>query len=199
MHLTVKPSAKTTPNATSGLTMPRRDLSTGATALCILIVEGPPARNATLQEHTNVRNNHHTRHYSNLWCRELMVHQDQVAQNATASLVVTPLISMNVTMVPLAVLITFPLDISVMKKIFKSLKELAVRLTVKLCARTTMSANFSPIGMRKDRNTGVSATFTEIAMRSMMKSAGSGINASVDPPIQTWMTVAILNNFRINV
>jgi len=174
-------------------------MNTGATASSILIVEGPLARNATLQEHMNVRNNHHTRHYSNLWCRELMVHQDQVAQNATASLVVTPLISMNVTMAPLAVLITFPLDISVMKKIFKSLKESAVRLTVKLCARTTMSANFSPIGMRKDPNTGVSATFTEIAMRSMMKSAGSGINASVDPPIQTWMTVAILNNCRIDV
>ena len=105
---------------------------------------------------------------------------------------------MNVMMVPLAVLITFHLDISVMKKIFKSLKELAVRLTVKLCARITMSANFSPIGMRKDPNTGVSATFTEIAMRSMMKSAGSGINASVDPPIQTWMTVAILQMCRIN-
>jgi len=199
MPQTAKPSAKTTPNATSGPTMPRRDLSTGATVLCTLTVEGPPARNATLQERMNVPNNHHTRHYSNLWCRELMDHQDQVAQNATASLVVTHLILMNVMMVPLAVLITFHLDISVMKKIFKSLKELAVRLTVKLCARTTMSANFSPIGMRKDLNTGVSATFTEIAMRSMMKSAGSGINASVDPPIQTWMTVAILNNFRINV
>ena len=100
---------------------------------------------------------------------------------------------MNVTMVPLAMPITFPLDISVMKKIFKSLKESAVRLTVKLCARTTMSANFSPIGRRKDPNTGVSATFTEVAMNLQMKSAGSGINVIVDQPTQTWMIAAHLN------
>jgi len=193
MPQTAKPSAKTTRNATSGLTMLRKDMNTGATALCTLIAEGPPPRNATLQEHMNVHHNHRTWGYLNPWSMVLMALQDQVAQNATVCLVATPPILMNVMMAPLPVLRISSQGISVMMGIFKNLKEFPVPQTARLFVRIMMSASFSPIGKRKDPNTWVSATFTEVAMNLQMKSAGSGINVIVDQPTQTWMIAAHLN------
>jgi len=193
MPQTAKPSAKTTRNATSGLTMLRKDVNTGATALCTLIAEGPLPRNATLQEHTNAHHNHRTWGYLNPWSKVLMALQDQVAQNVTVCLVATPPILMNVTMAPLPALRISSQGISVMMEIFKKLKEFPAPQTARLFVRIMMSASFSPIGRRKDPNTWVSATFTEVAMNLQMKSAGSGINVIVDQPTQTWTIAAHLN------
>jgi len=192
MPLTAKPSAKTTPNATSGLTMLRKDVNTGATALCTLIAEGPPPRNATLQEHTNVHHNHRTWGYLNPWSMVLMALQDQVAQNATVCLVATPLILMNVTMAPLPVLRISSQGISVMMEIFKKWKEFPAPQTARLFVRIMMSASFSPIGLKRRGRTD-SAIFIEVAMNLQMKSAGSGSNVIVDQPTQTWTIAAHLN------
>ena len=57
MPQTARLSAKTTLNVTSGPTMLRRDMSTGATALSTLIAERRLTTNVLMREHMNA---HHS-------------------------------------------------------------------------------------------------------------------------------------------
>jgi len=97
MPQTARLSAKTTLNVTSGHTMLRRDMSTGATALSTLIAERRLTTNVLMREHMNAHHNLHS--FSNLLVKKMNQDQDQ-GRNATVSLVVTLPILMNVMMGP---------------------------------------------------------------------------------------------------
>ena len=97
MPQTARQSAKTTLNVTSGLTMLRRDMSTGAIALCTLIAERPLTMNVSMREHMNAHHNHHS--FSNLLVKKMNQDQDQ-GRNATVYLAVTlPILVRNVAFI----------------------------------------------------------------------------------------------------
>lgn len=152
-------------SATTGLTIQRRDTSTGGTASSTQTAARPQTMSATMQDLTNALHNHHMKASSTPLCTARSQGLDQEDRNATVSLVATPLTLTSATMVQAAVMIILPPDISAMTETCRRLKESRVHPTARPFARTMTSVSSSLSGQRNMGSIRGGVTSTPAATR----------------------------------